>query len=1064
MHLFQKSLSYLPASGRCPDTHSCPSGDEWKKPEITQVNRLPARSSFFSFPERSQALAGDPSQSDRWMSLNGDWQFHLASSAEAVDSTFKDPDYRTDDSWSVLAVPSNWQMQGYGRPHYVNIRYPFPMDPPHVPEANEIGLYRKLFVMPDSWQHQPIILHFAGVQSAFYLWVNGVYVGYSEGSMTPAEFDLSEYVVAGENLVAVQVFNYSAASYLECQDFWRMGGIFRDVYLYATPDIRIGDVIHNCDFNEDFTRCILKVAVKLSDHAATREKHRGLELSVTLMDALGKVCGQSTVSVFMNPGAEHTEIFELPILQPDLWSAETPSLYQMLVESYDDAGALIECIPMKIGLRKVEIVDGELKVNGNRVIIKGVNRHEWTPENGRTIDREWMIRDICLMKQANINAVRTSHYPNHPLWYELCDQYGLYVMDEANIESHGLWSEHIFIGELPEWKNAIMDRGLSMVARDRNHACIFSWSLGNECGVGSNFDELAAQIRALDPTRPIHYESQNPCNSKELSPFDISSCMYPSPRKNHRGDRWALDELAMADADRPVIVCELAHAMGNSTGNFQEFWNVIEDPAYPRLQGGFIWDWVDQGITQVAPDGSEFFAYGGYFGDEPNDRNFCQNGLISADRKPHPGLSEVKRCYQWVKFAYWEASNGLLLLKNTYECWSLEDFDLWWTLLENGKPVTSGIVELTAPAGKQETVRIPYFHYPRKKHFEYFLNVEIVTRKSKSWADARHKVASEQWLIQAPMGKSPEKRGDSVQNLDWDRQQDRIIVNGNDFSMQWDLQNGLLDRLDYGWGNLLQSGPHCSFFRAPTDNDLGGGWGQSYTRSWFDAGLDQPVESVKYVNTALASDGVLTIAFEKIAKIKTGEISIRQEYEIEPDGRLLVRNLFRIPDGLPDLAKVGNTLIVDGALSRVSWYGRGPLESYSDRKSSQFVGIYHSKVEDWLFPYSRPQESGNRTDVRWADFTDGNGRGIRVEGMHTVNVNASYYRAQDLASAQYLFEAPRQPNLFLCVDFAQMGVGGDDSWSQRVHTPYRLFERSYEYEYRILPVGSNIQPRKHGKS
>ena len=1016
-----------------------PTGEEWKDPEIIAVNKLPPHATFISAPNRD-LLKASP-----WrLSLNGSWDFKLYLSASDVPAQF----WTGEEAWEEIEVPSNWQIKGWGRPQYTNITYPFEPNPPNVPERNEIGCYRKYVQLPREWQGQEIFIHFAGVQSAFYLWVNGQYLGYSEGSMTPAEFKLTSVVKPGENEIAVQVFNYSDATYLEDQDFWRLGGIYRDVFLFTTPQVHIRDFFVKTLLDKNYLDGVLDLTINLFNEGNSPAK--GGEIELTLIGPSGENVLNTTLDVpkFIPVSDVEPIRFSSSIANPAKWSAETPNLYQLILEYKNESGNIIESVSRNIGFRQVEIKEGQLLVNGKAILVKGFDRHEWSPDNGRAVSIGWMIKDLELMKQNNVNAVRTSHYPNQPIWYQLCDQYGIYVLDEANIESHGLWEKGYFIGEQNEWKKAIIDRGVSMVERDKNHPCIIGWSLGNESGTGVNFHAMAEAMKAIDNTRPIHYESQNPPYVKKLSEFDINSTMYPSPTKAEDA-RWALDEFALADVSRPTIVCEYAHGMGNSTGNFQKFWDVIENPAYPTLQGGFIWDWVDQGITQIDENGQSYFAYGGDFGDVPNDANFCMNGLVNADRRPHPGLAEVKKTFQFIKFDVIDVRTGHIRLSNTYQFISTDFLKLQWNVEEDGKAVLDGEEKIVLGPGESKEVQLHLESLLLLKNHDYYLNLNMVLDGSQLWAKDGFVLAGDQIPVQVAIddSQSPISNGKLV----IDEQEDKIGLASGTFNVIFDKQSGEMSSLNYGSGELIAYEANSNFWRAPTDNDIGGDE-KGYAAQWKHAGLDNITVKDVQVQITPLEPYQARLSVTKILACTAGSIHVNEIYTIMATGLIDVQNNIDIDGDFPSLPRIGQLYKLNYNLDQLAWFGRGPSESYPDRKMSQRMGLYSGQVEDQFFPYSKPQETGNKMDVRWLTLTDTNGTGIQFVGLPKLNFNALLYSQEEMSTKKHPNELKKADYITLCLDYRQMGLGGDDSWSPRVHKEYLLTDKHYEFKYRIGPA------------
>jgi beta-galactosidase/beta-glucuronidase len=668
--------------------------NDWQNLQVVGRNKEPGHATLVPYADDVTALGGDREASPYFKSLNGDWKFKYAPNPASAPADFYEDDFEASE-WATISVPGNWQLRGYDRPIYTNVQYPFPIDDlPRVPEDdNPTGCYRRTFTLPREWDGRQIFLLFEGVDSAFHLWINGQMVGYSQGSRLPAEFNVTPYVHAGENTLAVRVYRWSDGSYLEDQDFWRLSGIYRDVYLWAAPPVHVRDFWVRTDLDEAYQDAVLKVRAKVWNYG--HEDVAGYSVEVRLSDADGRPTFTKPLSgqVAVEAGGKVTLDLEQPVTNPEKWSDEQPYLYTLLIFLKDAAGNILEVESCQVGFRKVEIRDGQIHVNGAPILLNGVNRHEHDPDTGHTVTVESMLQDIHLMKQFNINAVRTSHYPNHPRWYDLCDQYGIYVFDEANIESHGVWDR---LTKDPKWKTAFLERGIRMVESDKNHPCVIVWSLGNESGYGPNHEALADWIHEHDPTRPVHYESATQWRSyegPETAPcIDMVSVMYPPV------DR--IVEMAQTPREtRPLVMCEYAHAMGNSCGNLKEYWEAVE--GYKRLQGGFIWDWVDQGIRQVTDDGEEWFAYGGDFGDQPNDGNFCINGLIWPDREPHPALWEVKKVLEPVRVEPVDLAAGQVRISNEYRFSDLSGLDVSWTLTAHGQVLQYGdLPKLNRPAGE----------------------------------------------------------------------------------------------------------------------------------------------------------------------------------------------------------------------------------------------------------------------------------------------------------------------------------------------------------------------------
>ena len=807
---------------------SSPAND-WENPSRVGRNKEPGHVPLVPFGDSTAAISMNRSQCPFLKLLNGDWRFHCAPSPASAPEGFFEPDFDVS-SWDTISVPGNWQLQGYDIPIYTNVQYPFPIDDlPGVPQDdNPTGCYRRSFTVPEEWNGRQIFILFEGVDSAFYLWVNGEMVGYSQGSRLPAEFNVTEYVQSGENSVSVRVYRWSDGSYLEDQDFWRMSGIYRDVILWSAPPVHVRDYAARAEFDAEYQDSTFTVAttVRNSDKDAPSEFSLGIEL----LDADGQsvLPKPLTVQTIVAAASEVDVELGTTIENPAKWSAECPNLYTLLVTLNDSDGEPRQVESCRVGFRRVEVKGGAILINGAPILFKGVNRHEHDPDTGHTVSEESMIADIKLMKQFNVNSVRTCHYPDHPRWYELCDEYGLYLIDEANIESHGVWDQ---LTKDPEWEAAFMERCTRMVARDKNHPSVVIWSLGNESGDGPNHETLAEWVHANDPSRPVHYERAG--NAHYL---DIVSTMYPTV------DR--LIEMANEpDETRPLIMCEYAHSMGNSTGNLAEYWEAIERE--PRLAGGFIWDWVDQGLRRFTADGEEWFAYGGDFGDEPNDGSFCLNGLISPDRIPHPGLWEHKKVLQPVRVAPQDLAAGVVDVTNDYDFCDLSQLDITWTVSGDGEVLQSGgLPAMATPPGASERVKIPYTLPNGEASTEYWLTLSFALAEDTLWAPRGHEVAWDQFRLPVPTSTAPEPAMKDMPRLQVEESGTGITVNGPDFSLSFDRNTGHISSWRRGNRDLAAGGPRLNVWRAPTENDANTWGDQKMAIRWREAGLDKLEEHV----------------------------------------------------------------------------------------------------------------------------------------------------------------------------------------------------------------------------
>lgn len=1004
-------------------TPTTPPPPDWENPAVFGIHKESPHATRFAFPDEASALQWREKASPWRKSLNGDWRFHWAGKPADRPADFYRPDYDTS-AWATIPVPSNWEMHGYGIPIYTNITYPFPKNPPFIDHAyNPVGSYRTTFTVPDGWDGRRVFLHFGGVDSAFYVWVNGEKVGYSQDSRTPAEFDVTPYLRPGENVLAAEVYRWSDGSYLEDQDMFRLSGIFRDVYLTATPQTFLRDHTVRTDLDPAHKDATLRVTATLQNRSEAPSGPRVVE--VALLDADGKRVGDRPIAKArvedIAPGAEAAVAAAAKVSAPRLWSPEDPYLYTALLTVKDGAGRVTEVIPQTVGFRSVELRDGQLWVNGASVKMKGVNRHEHDPDLGHVVTMERMVQDIVLMKRNNINTVRTSHYPNDERWYDLCDRYGVFVMDEANIESHGMgYDPKTSLGNDPVWQAAHVARVEAMVERDKNHPSVIFWSLGNEAGPGVNFAAAAKRAREIDPTRPIHYERDN-------AVADVDSCMYPDVD-------W-LRRQGEKDAQKPFFVCEYAHAMGNAVGNLKEYWDVIE--AHPRLIGACIWDWVDQGIRKYTdeapgPDGKPrwYYAYGGDFDDHPNDGNFSCNGVILPDRQETPKLREVRKVYQYISIAPEDIGAGTVRVRNKYFHTNLKDFDLRWTLSENGREVRKGTLPPLDLAPGQETVVSVPVAPPASRaggDGERFLRLSFHLRESTPWASAGYEVAWQQMPLAEtiPAASAPDAGGMAAVDVREDAT--GVTLSGNGFEARFDRATGTLDRLVYGGQTVLDGhGPRLNVYRALTDND------QWLRGDFFKSGLSQLAHRVESFTVTRLDGGAARMDVTVDARgFKGAGFRHACVYTVRGDGSITLDNRFEPVGDLPPLPKLGLRLILPASFEDFTWYGRGPWESYPDRKSSEDIGLYTGAVSEQFTEYARPQENGNKEDVRWAALTDRSGRGIQFVADPTMSVTVSHYMPEDLDAARHRNGQERRftrltprPETIVNLDAFQMGLGG----------------------------------------
>lgn len=1017
----------------CIDAQKVQKAPNWETPGVFRINNEPAHASLMPYTTTEASLTFERNNSPLYKSLNGTWKFRYLRNPSQTPQDF--PTDSLDESrWGKIEVPGNWQLQGnYDPPVFTNITHPFKADPPNVPDDyNPTGLYRTRFTVPETWNGKQVFLHFEGIQSAGTVYLNGKLVGYSEDAMTPAEYNITGFLRPGENLLAVQVLNWSDGSYLEDQDFWRLSGIYRDVFLFAAPMQHIRDfqVITGLDESYNDATLNLKMAVRNYSNAGAKN----LTVNVAMSDAAMMPVFERKVNVgSMAAGKETVVKLDQPVSSPLKWSAEAPNLYVLTMELMDASGNLLEAISTKIGFREVEIRNGQLLFNGKPIDIKGTNRHEFDMHRGRALTRESMIRDIILMKRLNINAVRTSHYPNDPEWYSLCDEYGLYVMDEANIESHELWAARkYYIAEKPEWKAAWIDRGNSMVHRDKNHPSIFSWSMGNETGWGANFDAMYKAMKAIDPTRPIHYESKTPAYANVLSRYDIISTMYPTLND--------IVSLMNQDPTRPVIICEYAHTMGNSLGNFKKYWDLFYK--YPRLQGGFNWDWVDQGLRSKDHAGREYWNIVNYI-----DGANASDGLINPDRIPQPETNEFKKIIQNIRVN--DLGNGNLRLHNLFFFSTLENVRMEWELIRDGNAVQRGTVESLAvnPQDSAE-LSVPYNRDLLSQEGEYFLNLVFKTKTDLPYADRGFDIAKEQLALKAGANVSKEttQQGRPLRV----EKGDITTIIGDGFEIKINSAGQLVSYLFRG-SQLIADPLKPCFWRVPTDNDEGGGE-RGYATRWRNAGLDNFIVKVNTLNTSSQNDGSVVLEAASTLSFRSGKtMSMNSRYTIHTDGKIDFNTDLSLNDDFPPLARVGMQFAMPAAYDNLKWYGRGPFESYQDRKVSAHVGLYQGSVADQHFDYVMPQENGNKTDVRWFSITDEAATGFKITGRQLMEVNVKDYSQEALNMAKTSHQLNRGNKTYVHIDLNQMGLGGDDSWTPRVHEEYLLNKKNYKFGFTLDP-------------
>jgi beta-galactosidase len=1017
--------------------------NDWENPEVVGRNKEPGHCTLMVYPDVETALGCDRTASPCFQSLNGNWKFNCVTKPADRPMDFYKPGFDVS-GWAEIPVPSNWEMHGYDKPIYLNIRYPHPTNPPFIAhDYNPVGSYRRQFTIPDSWDGRQVFLHFDGVMSAFYVWINGQQVGYSEDSMTPAEFNVTPYLKKGENTLAAQVYRWCDGSYLEDQDMFRMSGIYRNVYLFATPSVHIRDFAVRASLDDQYKDGVLQIRPKLAVYE--QRDLAGWTVQAQLYDGRQAVLDQplkidaSRIVNEQYPQRDNVRFALLQATVPNVkpWSDETPNLYTLVLTLCDGQGKVVEAESSRIGFRTVEIRDGQFFANGRSIRFFGTNRHEHDPDTGRTVPVSRMIEDIKLMKSHNINALRMSHYPNDPQMYELCDQYGIYVIDEANVETHGVGG---LLSNIPVWHVSFMERAIRMVERDKNHPCVVIWSLGNESGCGPNHAAMAGWIHDYDPTRPIHYEGA--AGNPDYPYVDMISRMYERIPD--------LIRLATNNDTRPVVLCEYVHAMGNSVGNLPEYWQAIR--SHKRLIGAFVWDFVDQGIRKRSPDGKSYWGYGGDFGDVPNDDNFCCNGLVQPDRKPNPSLAEVKKVYQRIHVAPADLAARTVSIENEYDVRSLDFVDGSWELRCDDKIVQEGkLPRLTLGPKQTQKIEIPFDKPSARPGSECWLKVTFTLAEDAPWASKGHIVAWDQFAVPFDASPAMTVATNNMPRLALRDRDNAFAVSGDDFVVTIGKTTGAIESLKFKGNELVTSPLVPNFWRCPIDNDDGNGMVRRLG-AWKNAGPGRTVESVtaEQVRPQL-------VRITAQAKLPVGDgTKYTTAYDLYGSGDIVVEARMEPVGDVPELVRFGMQMALPGKYSTMTWLGRGPHENYWDRNSGAAVGLYSGSVEDLLHVYTRPQESSNRTDVRWLTLTDNDGSGLMAVGMPLLSVSAWPYSMDDLAKAMHINELPRRDFVTLNLDYRQMGVGGDDSWGALPHDEYRLPAKSYSYRFRLKPYSRDM--------
>lgn len=1045
-----------------------------ENPQMIEEYKMPPRSAFESFPSESSTLLN---KNPNKIELNGSWKFKWVKAPNDRPLDFMKPSFN-DDNWDEIQVPSNWEVQGYGIPIYVNHQYEFsdfkapiskemkfvdkiyPANPGNVPDDyNPVGSYRKEFTPNKNWiKDQTIILHIGAMKSGGFVWVNGKYVGYSQGSKLPAEFDISPYLVKGKNIIALQIFRWTDGSYLECQDFWRISGIERDVYLYKQPKERVRDLQAMGTLDESFENGELDVT-------SFFEKGKPNLLKFSLKDPEGEEVAKGEI-MSNNSDSIH---FHRQIPNVKQWSAEQPNLYDLMIKTLNSKGEILEVIPLKIGFRTVEIKNGILRLNGQRITLKGVNTQETSPETGHVMSEKLMLKDIQMWKENNINAVRLSHYPRSDRFYELCDKFGIFVVDEANIESHGMYYGKYSLAKNKKWEKAHLARMVNMVERHKNHPSVIIWSMGNEAGNGINFYQGYKEIKNHDPIkRPVQYERAYKEEDGNLLDMDWNTDIivpqYPSPQ--------TFKYIGNLLTNKPFIPSEYAHSMGNSTGNFQDYWDVIEQ--YDNLQGGFIWDWVDQSLLKTNNHGERFYAYGGDYGkDMPSDNTFLNNGIVFPDRTPQPALNEVKKVYEYINFkeeGYTNNEKFRVFIENRYDFTNCDRFDfkgIVWSENDTLKKLAPITINIKPHTG--ELIRVDIGDIDMEPGREYFLNISATLKDDWGLLPKGYLIAHEQFKLRNKREKELSRVLPEYAELS--SYPKYIKSKGKNFEIQFDKNSGRIVQYIYRGKDFIkdENGPLPNFWRAPTDNDLGNRM-HIQNIDWKKASMPLKADTVEIIKEN--NHQKLKVVYN----LKPVETSVSVIYEIFKNGAIKISSSILPAKDQSDIPRFGFRMQMPGEYENLNYYGRGPWENYQDRNTSSFVGVYNSKVFDQYVPYIRPQENGNKTGARWISLSNNSGRGLLIindannknylgfsalpmkNEDFDVTATDDYKNALDLNFSKHTDDIKRQDLVQLNIDMNQRGVGGDNSWGAKPQKEYQLNSSvKHQYSFYLIPYLSQAQ-------
>lgn len=1028
---------------------------EIENAEIFEIDKLPARTSIWPGSGIAAAKRNCYEHAENLLSLNGDWKFHWSANPQLRAKYFYKNTFDTE-SWETIPVPSTIERQGYGVANYVNIRYPFKMNPPFVMEApdsaftsfkhrNPVGSYKREFFVPEDWNGQQIIIHFAGISSAAFVWINGHKVGYSQGSRLPAEFDITSFVKTGANQVAVEVYKYCDGSYLEDQDYWRLSGIYRDVFIRAIPKVSIWDVYAQPKINLSKNKGA--VAVSLNTANFLNRTTKDYSVSVAVLSAEDEVISEKkdiSLSAIQSGISGYNNLINLKVDNPKLWFADRPVEYRCVVE-LKKGSKTVQAYSLPIAFRKIEIDNGVLLLNGEPLKVRGVNRHEFSPDQGWVVSREQMEKELQLLKRGNVNFVRTAHYPNDPRWYELCNKYGIMLMDEVNIESHQIsYHKRILPGDKKEWTKACVDRMQRMVIRDRQQPSVLMWSLGNEAGFGNAFLEMRKHTQMLDPEkRIIHYAGMNVAADIDSQTYKTIKWLsehvqHKAKRQGERGENSTSEQHGKYPSGKPFLMNEYSHAMGNSLGNFADYWNLIYK--HDMLAGGFIWDWIDQALWKNTTPSAKGFVYGGYYGDYPNDGNFCINGIIGADLVPHPHYYEMQKVYQPYYFEIIKSEPLTVKVYNHSCSTNTNHYQFRYKVEENGRQVDmKELKAIDIAPNSSKTITLPGLKIARNADVHIMLSLHH--KKNTLWAKKGDAVAWEQFELNSNI---PNMNMLPIKEVSVSEEDNLLTIEGKTFQLSWNKNTGFMESVVYNNQQMIKTPMQFNFWRALTDNDRG--WKVHKKMSVWKNEANN-FQLVKFAHKK--EDKLLKVNTEYL--FKATQTKAQVEYLIDEAGKVKVTTVINIPEDVPTLPRLGWTLEAPVEMENIAWLGRGPHENYVDRKTGAAVGIYQSTINNWVTPYVMPQENSNRCDIRWIYFRDRDNNKLRFSAAssHLFSVSAYPYTQTQLDNAKYNFNLKSHKNLTINIDYDQMGVGGDNSWGHPVLEKYQLKSKTFKFAFVI---------------